>query len=44
MEKVYKNLEMVIRIKDFMRMENLVDMDNIFGQWEAFLKEILKMD
>lgn len=44
MEKVYKNLEMVIPIKDFMRMENLVDMDNIFGQWEVFLKEILKMD
>ena len=44
MEKVYKNLEMVIPIKDFMRMENHVDMDNIFGQWEVFLKEILKMD
>ena len=44
MEKVFKNLQMVIVIKVFMKMENLLVMDSIIGQQEVFLREILKRD
>ncbi len=44
MEKEFKNLQMEIAIKDFMNKENLLVMENIFGPWEAFLKDILKTD
>ena len=44
MEKVFKNLQTVIVIKVFMKMENLLVMDSIIGQQEVFLREILKRD
>ena len=44
MEKVYKNLPMVIFIKEIMQMVNHLDMDNIIGQMEVILKETSRMD
>lgn len=44
MDKEFKNFPMGIFIKDFMKMENQVDMDNIFGVQEVFSKETLRMD
>ena len=44
MDKVFKNLLMVIYIKENIKMANLTVMDNTIGKIKAILKEILKMD
>lgn len=44
MEKVFKSLQMVIVIKDFMKMASLLASVNIIGQQEAISREILKKD
>ncbi len=44
MVKVCKDLPMVIAIKVTIKMENLADMDNTFGQQEVSLKGSSKMD
>lgn len=44
MDKEPKNLPMETSIKVNTLKANQMDMDNIIGQMEAILKEVLKMD
>ena len=44
MVKVYKNLKMVIYIKDYINKVNLKVMVNIIGKMVVILKDNLKMD
>lgn len=43
MVKVFKDLSMVICIKEIIKMVSLIIMDSIIGKIKAILKEILKM-
>jgi hypothetical protein len=44
MVKVFKNLLMVIFIKENIKMVNLTETDNTIGKTKVILKEVLKMD
>jgi hypothetical protein len=44
MEKESRNFQMETFTKEHMKMVNLLDLDNIFGQIKVFSKVILKTD
>ena len=44
MVKEYKDLSMVIFIKDFLKMTNHMDMESIIGKIKAISKDIFQMD